>query len=261
MKNILEKIAETRECRIKAEKALVPLEELKARAAAMPPSIDVMRLKARQPALGRAVIAEVKRKSPSRGELRPGLDPSLLAAAYERGGAFAVSCLVEPDWFGGSLTDLDQVRKAVKIPVLYKDFVVDPYQIWQARAHGADMVLLIVSLLGKKTCDYLEEAHKAGIYALVEIHDEEEAQAAVETGAAIIGVNNRNLKTFVTDIAVSERIIPTLPHGTLAIAESGIKTPEDMDRLTNAGADAFLIGESLLTAGDPETELRRIIHT
>lgn len=258
---ILDKIAETRRARIDAEKAALPLEAVKAICAARKPAIDVRARLANWPKETRAIIAEFKRKSPSKGDLAPGLDPAAVASSYEKGGALAISCLVEPDWFGGGLADLDGVRGAVSIPVLYKDFIIDPYQLWQARAHGADMALLIAALLGAELGAYLAEAERAGITVLVEVHDEEELKLAVDSGSKLIGVNNRNLKTFAVDLAVSERLIPTMPAGTLAVAESGIATAADMGRLEKAGARAFLIGETLVKAADPGGELQKLART
>lgn len=255
---ILDKIAQTRRERINAEKAALPLDALKATAAARNPSQDALARLRGWPEGTRAIISEIKRKSPSKGELAPDLNPAALAASYEVGGAFAISCLVEPDYFGGGLADLDTVRAAVSIPVLYKDFIIDPYQLWQARAHGADIALLIAGLLREELGGYLAEAAVAGVAALVEVHDEEELKLAVDAGAAFIGVNNRNLKTFKVDLATSERLIPLMPAGTLAVAESGIVTVEDMERLANAGAKAFLIGETLVKSANPESELRNL---
>jgi indole-3-glycerol phosphate synthase len=256
--DILSVIAASRLARVEEARRSVSEEALRARAATLPPARDVLgRLAAWSPAT-RAVIAEVKRRSPSKGPLAPGLDAGKLAAAYERAGAFAVSCLTEPDHFGGSLSDLDAVRAAVDLPVLYKDFVADPYMVWEARAHGADLVLLIAALLGKKTRRYLELAREAGLTALVEVHDEPELDLALDAGANLIGVNNRSLKTFRVDLAVGEKLLRSLPPGVPGVAESGIRGTDDMDRLAAAGARAFLIGETFVTAADPGAELRKL---
>ncbi len=255
---VLDQIVLRRRERIEAESLSVPLELLKEEAARRPRALPVLDRLSAVRRERRALIAEIKRKSPSKGELSPSLDAGKLARAYEMGGAFAVSCLVEPDYFGGGLKDLDAARNAISIPLLYKDFVIDPYQVWQARAHGADMVLLIVALLGEKVGNYLAIAEEAGIQALVEVHDEKEAEAAVRAGATLIGVNNRDLKTFAVDLGVSERIIPSLPHGVTAVAESGIFTTADAARLEEAGAAAFLVGESLVKSGDPEGAVRKL---
>lgn len=255
---ILDRIAEKRRERIAEEMVALPLAAVREAALALPPAIDAVDRLRRWPTASRAIISEIKRKSPSKGELAPNLNPALLAKAYEEGGAFAISCLVEPDFFGGGLADLDAVRKSVAIPVLYKDFVVHPYQLWQARAHGADMVLLIAALLGAELGDYHAEAVEAGLVPLVEIHDEEELGLAVNAGARLIGVNNRNLKTFAVDLATSERLIPLMPLGTLAVAESGISTAAEMERLAKAGTKAFLIGETFVRSTDPGAELRKL---
>lgn len=258
MSTILDEIAAKRRVRIAAEKEGVSLAQLTIQAENLPPPRDVCGILRRFPASRRALIAEVKRSSPSKGDLNTGLDPAALASAYKRGGAFAISVLVEPDYFGGSLSDLIAVRAAVDIPVLYKDFIVDPYQLWQARAFGADLALLIVALLGPEVGDYLAYAREAGVTALVEVHDEEELALALDAGAELIGVNNRNLKTFATDLAVSERLIPRFRTTTLAVAESGIETPADVRRLAAAGAKAFLVGESLVRSGNPEEAVRAL---
>jgi len=254
----LERIALLRRQRIDAEKAACGIGEVKRLAGGMPPALDAIALLDRWPTGRRAIIAEVKRHSPSKGVLNADLDAADLAGAYERGGAFAVSCLIEPDFFGGGLTDLAAVRRSVSIPVLYKDFIVDPYQLWQARACGADLALLIVALLGPDLGDYLTEAAEAGMGTLVEVHDEEELKLALDAGAPFIGVNNRNLKTFETDLAVGERLMGLMPPGVKSVAESGMKSRSDMDRMAKAGANAFLIGESLVTSPDPEKALKAL---
>lgn len=257
---ILDRIAADRKKRVDEAKASVAEATLRVHCEKLEPARDVVgRLR---DWLGdkRAIIAEVKRRSPSKGDLAPGLDAGKLAASYERAGALAISCLVEPDHFGGSLEDLRAVRAAATIPVLYKDFVVDPYQLWEARANGADMVLLIVALLGENAGNYLKAAHDIGLTCLVEVHEGPELEIALATGARLIGVNNRNLKTMEVDLANSEKMLPRFPAGVFGVGESGIKTPGDMDRLADAGARAFLIGESLVTASDPETELKTFVE-
>ena len=255
---ILSEIAARRTAAVAEEKRAVPEAELRKAAKSRPPAADVPEALRRFPEDRFAVIAEFKRKSPSKGLLAPGLDAASVASAYERGGAFAVSCLVEPYFFGGSLADLDAVRGAVSIPVLYKDFVVDPYQIWQARAHGADLVLLIVGLLGTRLDEYLRAAREAGIEPLVEVHDALELEVALSAGARVVGVNNRDLRTFRTELEVSERLLPRLLPGTGGVAESGIHERRDLKRLAKAGAKAFLVGESLVTSPDPETALKAL---
>jgi indole-3-glycerol phosphate synthase len=232
----------------------VPEVDLRARLLDVPPARDPM------PALrrpGSSVIAEVKRRSPSKGDLSAISDPGALAAAYERGGAASISVLTEERRFGGSLADLDAVRAAVDVPVLRKDFVVDSYQLLEARAHGADLALLIVAALPG---DLLERLHDAcrelGLTPLVEVHDEPEAERAVALGAGLIGVNARNLKTLDVDAANFAKVAPLLPDDVVRVAESGVTGADDVRRLVGEGADAVLVGEALVRDGDPEGAVR-----
>ena len=257
---VLEKIGATRLGRVEEARERVPLELLWERCGLRAPARDAAARLAHWPMGRRAVIAEVKRRSPSKGPLAPDLDAAALGRAYEAGGAFAVSVLVEADWFGGGLPDLDAVRRAVDLPVLYKDFVVDPYQVWEARAHGADLVLLIVALLGERTAEYVRLAREVGVEPLVEIHAPSELSLALESGAKLVGVNNRNLKTLEVDLAVGRELLARLPEGVFGVAESGLRTVEDLDGLAACGARAFLIGESLVTAADPTAALRRLVE-
>lgn len=257
---VLEKIAASRLKRVEEARDLVPAELLWERCGHRPPARDALARLASWPPERRAIIAEVKRRSPSKGPLAPNLDAAALARAYEAAGAFAVSVLVEPDWFGGGLADLDAVRAAVDVPVLYKDFVADPYQVWEARAHGADLVLLIAALLGEGTRDYVRLARDVGVEPLVEVHDGAELELALAAGARLVGVNNRNLKTLAVDLAASRELLPRLPPGVLGVAESGLRTPDDLDDLGARGARAFLIGESLVTAPDPGAALARFVE-
>jgi indole-3-glycerol phosphate synthase len=257
---ILDRIARIRARRVAEQKLLVSEATCRELAGAMPPKRDVVAALLGWPADKRAIISEIKRRSPSKGDLALDLDPASLAREYEEAGAFAISVLVEPDFFGGSLADLDAARSATECFVLYKDFVVDPYQLFEARAHGADMALLIAALLGSELKHYVELATEAGVEPLVEVHDEAELALALESGAKLVGVNNRNLKTFVTDLAVGERLIPRMPPGVVAVAESGMNTVADLDRLEAAGARAFLIGEALVTSGKPLQKLRKLVE-
>ncbi|MBU1226129.1 MAG: indole-3-glycerol phosphate synthase TrpC [Actinobacteria bacterium] len=201
---------------------------------------------------GLSVIAEIKRRSPSRGVIDAGLIPAQRAAAYQKGGAAAVSVLTEPDHFSGSLTDLAAVRKAVGVPVLRKDFLLHPAQVWESRASGADAVLLIVAILDdRRLADLLATAERAGLAALVEVHDEAEAERARNAGARIIGVNNRDLATFTVDPATAERVRPLLEGGVVAVAESGVSDPAGAARMADAGYDAILVGEAAVRSGDP----------
>lgn len=201
---------------------------------------------------GMSVIAEIKRRSPSRGELSLELDPVGTARDYERGGAAAISVLTEPEFFSGSLADLSAVTEAVSIPVLRKDFILDSSQVWEARAAGADAILLIVAALGDdQLASLLEEAAAAGLDAMVEVHTAREAQRATAAGARLIGVNNRNLVTFEVDLDTAESLGAMLGEATVRVAESGIFTPADADRMAAAGYHAVLVGEALVTAEDP----------
>jgi len=207
---------------------------------------------------GLSVIAEVKRKSPSAGEIQAIQDPVALAKHYEAGGAAALSVLTDAESFGGALKDLELIVKNCQIPALRKDFVVDPLQIAEAILVGASAVLLIVSVLGEKTTVFLRQAEEMGIDALVEVHDEEELKIAVQAGAKIIGINSRDLKTFTVDLARAEHLVRLLPEGCVKVAESGIKTVADARRMHKAGFDAVLIGETLVRSGDPKKMIEEI---
>jgi indole-3-glycerol phosphate synthase len=201
---------------------------------------------------GLSVIAEFKRASPSRGPLNLDMEPATQAAVYEQGGASAMSILTEPDHFFGSGDDLIAARAATSLPVIRKDFTLDPVHVWEARAMGADAVLLIVAILAPTELSTLIAASReVGLEALVEVHNAEEARVAVDSGAAIVGVNNRDLTTFDVDIATAEEIAPLLADITVRVAESGILGPPDATRMRVAGYDAVLVGEYLVKAGDP----------
>jgi indole-3-glycerol phosphate synthase len=198
-----------------------------------------------------SVIAEFKRKSPSAGALeRTGAGAGAVAGAYAAGGAAALSVLTDGEYFGGSLEDLRSARAAVEIPVLRKDFVVDETQIWEARAAGADAVLLIVRLLDDvRLAGFLDLCRELRFSSLVEVHDAAELERAVLSGAPIVGINNRDLKTFRTDLAVSSGLVPGVPADRVVVAESGIRVREDVERLGSVGVDAILVGETLMRAG------------
>ena len=224
-------------------------EEFRAAALRQRPARDFV---AALKAPGLSVIAEIKRASPSRGPIDPDLDPPALAAAYEHGGAACISVLTEPRHFLGSLDDLLRVSEAVRVPVLRKDFVVDPVQIWESRAMGADAVLLIVAALDDQTLiDLLAETHLAGMEALVEVHNENEVDRAVAAGVRVIGVNNRDLGSFEVDLGTAERLATQIDREAATVAESGIWSPADARRMQAAGYDAVLVGESLVRAADP----------
>ena len=200
-----------------------------------------------------AVIAEVKRRSPSKGELAPGLDPADLAQKYERGGAACLSVLTDVEFFGGSVDDLVAARNACSLPVLRKDFTVSARDICDARIMGADCVLLIAAALDQlELVSFLKLAHAIGFDALVEIHDEAELDRAVAAGADLIGVNQRDLVTFAVDTERAMRMAPQMPAGVIRVAESGITGPADAALLVDAGYHAVLVGEHLVTSGDPQ---------
>ncbi len=214
--------------------------------------------------LGRAdsvnIIAECKRRSPSRGVLAAAYAPADQARAYERGGAAAISVLTEPSFFDGALAHLEAVRAAVSVPLLRKDFVVDHYQLLEAIAAGADAVLLIVSALSPDDLARLHTAATArSLAVLVEVHDEAELDVALAAGAAIVGVNNRNLRTLAVDTTVSERLAARMPREVIAVSESGLRSAADVVRMQRLGYRAFLIGERLMTSVDPAADLRRLI--
>ena len=207
-----------------------------------------------------SVIAEVKRKSPSAGWIRQDLNAAGQASVYVHGGASAVSVLTDEEYFGGSREDLEGARGAVEVPVLRKDFLIDPVQVYEARAMGADAVLLIVRILdGDQLGDLLALAEELGMAALVEVHDADELDRALGAGAGVIGINNRDLTTFETDLAVAEKLAPGVPAGTVVVGESGIHEPEDVDRLGAAGVDAVLVGESLVRASDAMSAVERLV--
>jgi indole-3-glycerol phosphate synthase len=235
----------------------VPEIELRARLLDVPPARDPMSA-FRQP--GSSVIAEVKRRSPSKGDLAGIADPAALATAYERGGAAAISVLTEERRFGGSLADLHAVRAAVGIPVLRKDFVVEPYQLLEARAAGADLVLLIVAALEQQALiSLVERAESIGLTPLVEVHTEEELTRAVDAGARVIGVNARDLTTLQVDRSTFARIAPQVPSNIIKIAESGVRGPHDLLAYASSGADAVLVGESLVTGKDPRSAVADLV--
>lgn len=242
---------------VAARQVACPLDEIKARAAAAPPALDALAA-LRAPGVG--VIAEVKRSSPSKGPLATIADPAALAAEYQSGGARMISVLTEQRRFGGSLADLDAVRAAVRVPVLRKDFVVGSYQVHEARAHGADVILLIVAALEQNVLIGLRERIESlGMTALVEVHTEDEASRALDAGARVIGVNARDLTTLDVDRSAFERIAPGLPSDVVRIAESGVRGPLDLIEYAAAGADAVLVGENLVTTADPRQAVADLV--
>jgi len=207
-----------------------------------------------------AIIAEIKQASPSGGVLMEDFDPAAIARAYQQGGAAALSVLTDAKHFKGSLADLESARAAVKLPALRKDFTIDSYHVHEAAAHGADAILLIAAILTERQMrDFRELAEGYRMSALVEVHDQEELQQAIASGARIIGVNNRNLHTFQVDLAVSLRLAEKIPAGVARVAESGIHSAADILRLREVGYQAFLVGEHLMKAPDPAQALRALL--
>ncbi|KRE41291.1 indole-3-glycerol phosphate synthase TrpC [Knoellia sp. Soil729] len=235
----------------------VTLPDLERRVSELPSAIDAEERLRRD---GLSLIAEVKRASPSKGALADIPDPASLARTYAEAGATAISVLTEQRRFGGSLDDLDAVRAAVSVPVLRKDFMVTDYQLWEARAHGADIILLIVASLTDAELHRMHAlAHELGMTALVEVHDEGETQRAVDAGARVIGVNARNLKTLEIHPDTFSRLVPLIPPGVVTVAESGIRGAEDAAMYAAQGADALLVGETLVRGADRTATVRELI--
>jgi indole-3-glycerol phosphate synthase len=253
---ILDEIVESKRQDMAMEELAMPFPLLARKAEAAPPPRD---FRAALAAPGLSVIAEVKRASPSAGVIAADFDPVGIACQYERGGAAAVSVLTERRWFMGSNRYLTRVRDEVALPVLRKDFIVCERQVVGARAIGADAVLLIAAILDDETLKRLHElAAGYGMAVLVEAHTQDEVKRAADAGAAIIGVNNRDLSTMKVSLSMFERLRKAIPAGTLAVAESGIREPADARRMRDAGADAVLVGETLMRAGNIPDALRSL---
>jgi indole-3-glycerol phosphate synthase len=258
MTAILDEIATARRARLVFELRTAPLESVMEKALKLPPPIDFA---GSFSGPGTHVIAEVKKASPSRGLLVEDFDPVALAQAYQTGEASAVSVITEQDYFLGSLDVLELVRGHVSLPILRKDFITDAYQVIEARAAGADSFLLIAAILDAPRLKHLIEMGRAWkMEPLVEIHDQQQLYMALDAGARLIGINNRNLKTFSVDLEISLQLVKCIPGDRIVISESGIKSREDIKRLTDVGIQGFLIGESLVTSVDPTAKLRELIH-
>lgn len=255
MSSILDKIFAAKRVEVEARRREIPLDRIIEDACGMPAPRDfAAALRRSSP----AIIAEIKRASPSKGDILPGLDPAAVARDYAAAGAAALSVLTDRH-FKGTLEDLRTAREAVDLPILRKDFMFDPYQVYEARAAGADCILLIAAMLPETDLRSLSAlAHDLGLKALVEVHNRAEMELAGRIGARLIGINNRDLHTFVTDIAVTERLLENYRDGAVIVSESGIETRDDIRRLDRAGARAFLIGESLLRGGDPRRRLAEL---
>ncbi len=250
---ILDRILERSAADLKSRRSAVPYVAIEAAARKISAPLS---LRACLDRPGMSVIAEIKRASPSRGTFSVEIDPSVVAAEYIAGGATAISILTDEPFFQGSLEDLEAAALIAHdsnpgVPILRKDFIIDPYQIAEARASGADAILLIVAALSDESlAELLSAAREWGMDALVEVHDEREMARAVAAGGNVIGINNRDLKTFSVDLAVTERLAPMAPRDVILVSESGVFGPADVDRLQRAGAHAVLVGESLITAAD-----------
>ena len=255
--NLLGAIVAATRTRVAQSASRLPAADLARRADLMPPTRG---FRAALAAAGVRVIAECKRRSPSRGVLRVEYDPAAIARRYAEGGAAAISVLTEPTFFDGALAHLEAVRASVNVPLLRKDFVVDEYQLLEARVAGADAVLLIVAAIDDETLDRLARRARAlGLDVLVEVHDETELDRAIASAADIIGVNNRDLRTLAVDVDASMRLAGRMPAGAIAVAESGLRTGADVRRLQAAGYRAFLIGERFMTEADPGAALAGLL--
>jgi indole-3-glycerol phosphate synthase len=253
--SFLEQITDAR--RADARTRVASLPDLQAAAAAALPARDFAGALS---GTGVAVIAEVKRASPSAGDIVPGADAVERALAYEAGGARAVSVLTEPDYFKGSLDDLRAVHAAIELPVIRKDFIGEPLQVWEARAAGADAILLIVAALTQTELVSLQDlAERLGMAALIETHSADEVARARDAGARIIGINARNLATLEVDLAVVTRLCASLPDNVIKVGESGVRTAEDVRAMADAGCDAVLVGETLMRAPDPAAAIRGLL--
>lgn len=263
MTDILQRILARKAEELAERSAKLPLRELSARVADMPDTRGFSAAVEAKIAMGdAAVIAEVKRASPSKGVIRAEFDPVAIARSYELGGAACLSVLTDKDFFQGSEDFLKQARAACSLPVLRKDFVIDPYQVYEARAIGADCILLIVAALGD--ADLLELsllAAELDLDVLCEVHDAEELERAQSVPVPLIGVNNRNLRTFETSLDTAIELQQLMEYDRVLVAESGIHTPEDVARLRDAGINAFLVGEAFMRAADPGMELKRLFDT
>ena len=252
----LDEILASRRVAVNRQKRLRPLEAVRAAADAR---VERRDFHAAMRAAPPVIIAEFKRSSPSAGSINDAADPAVVAAAYERGGAGAISVLTEPDRFGGSFADLGLARAATSLPVLCKDFVVDGYQILEAVAEGADAILLIVAALDDETLrSYIALCGILRIAALVEVHDEVEAARAVAAGAVVVGVNNRDLHSFAVDVSTALRVRRSIDDGMIVVAESGYKTADDVRTCVEGGMHAVLVGEALMRERDPGRAVARL---
>jgi len=260
--DILQRILGTKREEISAARRAVPVEELERRAQAQPAARDFIGALRAKNAVGTpAVIAEIKRASPSKGLLREDFDPAALAKSYESGGAACLSVLTDREYFQGASEHLAAARAACSLPVLRKDFIIDAYQVLEARAMGADCILLIAAAAAADELRQLERlAHRLGMAVLVEVHDASELATALSLATPLIGINNRNLRTFVTSLQTTLDLLPRVPAGKVVVTESGIRDRNDVARLRKQGVDAFLIGEAFMRAADPGRALQDLLY-
>lgn len=260
MTDILQRILATKRDEVAAGERMHPLAGLRAAAAELPPPRGFRRALDAAIQAGRpAVIAEIKRASPSAGVLREPFDVAAIARSYTAAGAACLSVLTDVLYFRGHGRNIELARAVSRLPVLRKDFIIDPWQIYESRVLGADAILLIVAALADDTlAALLKLAQALGLDALVEVHDAAELEHALAAGAGLIGINNRNLRTFRTDVAVTLELLPQLPQAVTLVTESGIRAPDDVTRLRDRGVNGFLVGEAFMRAPDPGAELRRL---
>ena len=260
MTDILQRILATKRAEVERARAGMPLAEIKERAQKASPVRDfVGSIKARITAGQPAVIAEVKKASPSKGLLRADFDPAAIARSYEAGGAACLSVLTDRDYFQGAPEHLAQARTACALPALRKDFVIEPWQVYQSRAMGADCILLIAAALAKQDMRGLEGVASAlGMAILVEVHNGEELESALTLQTPLLGINNRNLRSFETRLETTLDLLPRVPEGKIVVTESGIATPKDVERLRAQGVGAFLVGEAFMRAPDPGKALHNL---
>jgi len=260
--DILERILARKRAELEVARAAVPFNEMQRRAAAAPPARDFVGALRAQIAAGRpAVIAEMKRASPSKGVLRADFDPAAIAAGYEAGGAACLSVLTDRDFFQGDPLHLQAAKTACRLPVLRKDFITEPYQVHEARALGADCILLIAAALARQDMQGLEvSARSLGMAVLVEVHDAVELEAALGLQTPLLGINNRDLRSFETRLETTLDLLPHIPVGRIVVSESGIAGRNEIARLRNHGVQAFLVGEALMRAADPGRALRELIN-
>jgi indole-3-glycerol phosphate synthase len=260
MADILERILARKREELEAARSAVPFAQMQVLAAAAPPPRDfVSALRTRIAAGQPAVIAEIKKASPSKGLLRADFQPGAIARSYEAGGAACLSVLTDRDFFQGAHEYLALARAACSLPVLRKDFITEPYQVYESRALGADCILLIAAAVARQDMQGLEaSARSLGMAVLVEVHDERELEDALALETPLLGINNRNLRTFDTRLETTLELLPKVPDGRIVVTESGIRTPDDVRRMRAAGVHAFLVGEAFMKASDPGEELARV---